>query len=167
MSNHVFFDQPRPPDKVSFISIIDLLVAPEVGTVSVVSLVGVLDLVDYSSSSDSDPSKDSLPPVPDLPLVSPSGSSSHDNLTPSSETPRRSEAFRRCRPYRKRCRSPTASVPSPTHYSRSIAPTPADHLPPCKRFKDSNSPEDSEEEQVEVDTTDAEAVADVGISVNV
>nr|GEZ07838.1 reverse transcriptase domain-containing protein [Tanacetum cinerariifolium] len=151
----LFGREQKPPDKVSFISIIDPLVAPEVRTVLVVSLVGVLDLVDYSSSSDSDPSKDSLPPVPDLPLVSPSGSSSHDNLTPSSE------------PSRKRCRSPTASVPSPTYYSRLIAPTPADLLPPCKRFKDSYSPEDSEEEQMEVDTADVEAVADVGISVNV
>nr|GEW11995.1 putative reverse transcriptase domain-containing protein [Tanacetum cinerariifolium] len=56
------------------IVIVDPLVAPKVGTVSVVSLAGVLNLVDYSSSSDSDPSKDSLPPVLDLPLVSPSGS---------------------------------------------------------------------------------------------
>ncbi|GJW72378.1 hypothetical protein Tco_0129295 [Tanacetum coccineum] len=67
-------------------------------------------------------------------------------------------------PSRKRCRSPTASVPSPTHDSRSIAPTPADLLPPRKRFRDSYSPEDSGEEHMEVDTADAEAVADVGIS---
>ncbi|GJY26252.1 putative reverse transcriptase domain-containing protein [Tanacetum coccineum] len=60
--------------------------------------------------------------------------------------------------------SPTASVPSPTHVSRSIAPTPADLLPPRKRFRDSYSPEDSGEEHMEVDTADAEAVADVGIS---
>ncbi|GKE74321.1 hypothetical protein Tco_1536362, partial [Tanacetum coccineum] len=60
----------------------DPIVAPEEGTVSVVSPTGVLDLVDYSSSFDSDPSEDSLPPVPDLPLVSPSGSSSHDTLAP-------------------------------------------------------------------------------------
>ncbi|GKB89119.1 hypothetical protein Tco_0961391, partial [Tanacetum coccineum] len=65
---------------------------------------------------------------------------------------------------RKRCRSPTASVPSPTHVLRLIAPTPADLLPPHKRFKDSYSPEDSGEEHMEVDTADAEAVADVGIS---
>ncbi|GJW16714.1 hypothetical protein Tco_0024150 [Tanacetum coccineum] len=32
----------------------------------------------------------------------------------------------------KRCRPPTASVPSSTHVSRSIAPTPADLLPPRK-----------------------------------
>nr|GEV69988.1 hypothetical protein [Tanacetum cinerariifolium] len=235
---------------------VDPLVAPEVGTVLVVTLARVLDLVDYSSSSDSDPSEDSLPPVPDLPLVSPSGSSSHDTLVPSSEfslapivappgirrrpstliqpgeaipfgrlyrtysngphttdvdlftpqkfvhrslarTPQRSEVFRRwrsaplstpyppttsesslgssfersldssslfSRPSRKRCRSPTALVPSPTHDSRSIAPTPANHLPPRKRFRDSYSPEDRREEQMKVDTTDAEAVVDVGIS---
>ncbi|GKA13366.1 hypothetical protein Tco_0693012, partial [Tanacetum coccineum] len=64
---------------------------------------------------------------------------------------------------RKRCRSPTTSVPSPTHVSRSIAPTPADLLPPHKRFRDSYSPEDSGDEHMEVDTVDAEAVADVGI----
>nr|GEV97380.1 reverse transcriptase domain-containing protein [Tanacetum cinerariifolium] len=131
---------------------VDPLVAPKVGTISVVLLVGVLDLVDYSSSFDSDPSKDSLPLVPDLPLVLPSGSSSHDNLAPSSK------------PSRKRYRSLTASVLSPTYDLRSIAPTPADLLPPRKRFRDSYSPEDSGEEQIEVDTADAEAVAYVGIS---
>ncbi|GKC16787.1 hypothetical protein Tco_1013569, partial [Tanacetum coccineum] len=68
------------------------------------------------------------------------------------------------RPSRKRCRSPTTSVPLPTHVSRSIALTPADILPPRKRFRDSYSPEDSREEHIEVDTADAEAVADVGIS---
>ncbi|GJX38353.1 retrovirus-related pol polyprotein from transposon TNT 1-94 [Tanacetum coccineum] len=64
-------------------------------------------------------------------------------------------------PSRKRCRSPTALVPSPTHDSRSIAPTPADLLPPRKRFRDSYSSEDSGEEHMEVDTADAEADADV------
>nr|GEU96669.1 reverse transcriptase domain-containing protein [Tanacetum cinerariifolium] len=131
---------------------VDPLVAPEMGTVSVVLLVGVLDLVDYSSSFDSDPSKDSLPPVPDLPLVLPSGSSSHDTLAPSSK------------PSRKRYRSLTALVLSSTHDSRSIAPILADLLPPRKRFRDSYSLEDSREEQIEVDTADAEAVVDVGIS---
>ncbi|GKC58318.1 hypothetical protein Tco_1085916, partial [Tanacetum coccineum] len=56
--------------------------------------------------------------------------------------------------------TPQRFVPSPTHDSRSIAPTPADLLPPRKRFRDSYSPEDSGEEHIEVDTTDA----DVGIS---
>ncbi|GJX42015.1 hypothetical protein Tco_0257005 [Tanacetum coccineum] len=44
------------------------------------------------------------------------------------------------------------------------APTSADLLPPRKRFKDSYSPEDSEEEHMDVDTADAEAVVDIGIS---
>ncbi|GJZ03203.1 hypothetical protein Tco_0521164, partial [Tanacetum coccineum] len=68
------------------------------------------------------------------------------------------------RPSHKRCRSPTASVPSPTHVSRSIIPTLVDLLPPRKRFRDSYSPEDSGEEHIEVDTAVAEVVADVGIS---
>ncbi|GKD16114.1 hypothetical protein Tco_1205272 [Tanacetum coccineum] len=67
-------------------------------------------------------------------------------------------------PSRKRCRSPTASVPLHTHVLRLIAPTPADLLPPRKRFRDSYSPEDYGDEHMEVDTTDAEAIADVGIS---
>ncbi|GKD95895.1 hypothetical protein Tco_1379792, partial [Tanacetum coccineum] len=75
-----------------------------------------------------------------------------DSSTPSS------------RPSRKRFRSPTTSVPSPTHVSRTIAPTPADLLPPRKRVKDSYSSEDSREEHMEVDTVNAEAVADIGIS---
>ncbi|GJU32097.1 hypothetical protein Tco_1175686 [Tanacetum coccineum] len=53
------------------IALVDLLVAPEVGAVSVISHTRVLDLVDYSSSFDSDPSEDSLPVAPELPLVSP------------------------------------------------------------------------------------------------
>ncbi|GJX24726.1 hypothetical protein Tco_0231022, partial [Tanacetum coccineum] len=87
-------------------------------------------------------------------------------------TPRHSSSSKRSldssspssRPSRKRCRSPTASVPSPTHLSRSITPTPVDLLPPRKRFRDSYSLEDSGEEHIEVDTADAEAIADVGIS---
>ncbi|GJU77680.1 hypothetical protein Tco_1274750 [Tanacetum coccineum] len=67
-------------------------------------------------------------------------------------------------PSRKRCRSPTASVPSPTHVSSRYASTLLSLLPPRKRFIDSYSPEDSGEEHTEVDTADAEAVADVGIS---
>ncbi|GJX65215.1 hypothetical protein Tco_0299558 [Tanacetum coccineum] len=59
------------------------------------------------------------------------------------------------RPSRKRCRSPTVLVPSST---------PADLLPPRKRFRDSYSPEDSGEEHIDIETADAEAVADVGIS---
>nr|GEW76827.1 reverse transcriptase domain-containing protein [Tanacetum cinerariifolium] len=43
------------------------------------------------------------------------------------------------------------------------APTHADLLPPCKRFRDSYSPKDSREEHMKICTTDAEAVADLGI----
>ncbi|GJR62479.1 hypothetical protein Tco_1504641 [Tanacetum coccineum] len=68
------------------------------------------------------------------------------------------------RPSRKRCRSPTASVPSPTHVSRLIAPTSANLIPPRKRFRDSYSLDDSGEEHIEVDTADVKAIADVGIS---
>ncbi|GJV29813.1 hypothetical protein Tco_1386261 [Tanacetum coccineum] len=64
---------------------------------------------------------------------------------------------------RKRCRSPTTSVPSSTPVSRLIAPTHDDLLPPRKRFKDSYSPKDSREEHMEIGTTDAEVVADLSI----
>ncbi|GKA86897.1 hypothetical protein Tco_0808608 [Tanacetum coccineum] len=94
-------------------------------------------------------------PYPPTTSESSLGSSSERSLDSSSPS---------SRPSRKRCRSPTASVPSSTHVSRSIAPTPADLLPPRKRFRDSYSPEDSGEEHMEVDTADAEAVADIGIS---
>ncbi|GKG53184.1 hypothetical protein Tco_0552452, partial [Tanacetum coccineum] len=72
-----------------------------------------------------------------------------DSSTPSSLLP--------C----KRCRSPIALVPSPTHVLRSITPTPVGLLPPRKRFRDSYSPEDSGDEHMEVDTADAKAVTDV------
>ncbi|GJU69601.1 hypothetical protein Tco_1255860 [Tanacetum coccineum] len=94
-------------------------------------------------------------PYPPTTSESSLGSSSERSLDSSSPSSRLS---------RKRCRSSTASVQSPTHVSRSIALTPADLLPPRKRFRDSYSPEDSGEEHMEVDTVDAEAVADVGIS---
>ncbi|GJX26827.1 hypothetical protein Tco_0233123 [Tanacetum coccineum] len=67
------------------------------------------------------------------------GSSSKRSLDSSSHS---------SRPSHKRCRFPTASVPSPTLVSRSIAPTLADLLPPRRRFRDSYSPEDSGEEHM-------------------
>ncbi|GJZ29052.1 hypothetical protein Tco_0573699, partial [Tanacetum coccineum] len=67
-------------------------------------------------------------------------------------------------PSRKRCRSLTTLVPSSTLVLRSIAPTPADLLPPHKRFRDSHSPEDSREEHIEIGIADAETIADLGIS---
>nr|GEU94317.1 DNA helicase [Tanacetum cinerariifolium] len=44
------------------------------------------------------------------------------------------------------------------------APTLVDLLPPCKRFRYSYSLKDSKEEHMEIDTADAEAVVDLGIS---
>ncbi|GKA33030.1 putative reverse transcriptase domain-containing protein [Tanacetum coccineum] len=66
-------------------------------------------------------------------------------------------------PSRKRCRSPTTFVPLSTLVSRLIAPTLVDLLPPCKRFRDSYSLEDSREEHMEIGTADVEAVANLGI----
>ncbi|GKE56122.1 hypothetical protein Tco_1495307 [Tanacetum coccineum] len=66
-------------------------------------------------------------------------------------------------PSRKRCRSPTTLVPSPTPVSRSIASALA-NLPPRKRFRDSYSSEASGEEHMEIGTADAEIVVDLGIS---
>ncbi|GJQ95756.1 putative reverse transcriptase domain-containing protein [Tanacetum coccineum] len=96
------------------------------------------------------PLSTSYPPTTSESSLGSSSERSLDSSSPSSG------------PSRKRCRSPTTSVPSPTYVSRSIAPTPADLLPPRKRFRDSYSLEDSGEEHMEVDTADAEAVADVG-----
>ncbi|GJS43793.1 putative reverse transcriptase domain-containing protein [Tanacetum coccineum] len=94
-------------------------------------------------------------PYPPTTSESSLGSSSERSLDSSSLS---------YRPSHKRCRSPTALVPSPTHVSRSIAPTPTVLLPPHKRFRDSYSSDDSGEEHMEVDTADAKAVVDVGIS---
>ncbi|GKE20297.1 hypothetical protein Tco_1431809 [Tanacetum coccineum] len=160
----------------------DPIVTPEVGAVLVVSPVRVLDLVDYSPYSDSDSSEDYLPPAPDLPLVLPflcSGdsetdgesepaeqrpvSSSHGTLAPLSEFPlapgsSSERLLDSSSPSpglsRKRCRSPTAAVPSSTHVSRSIAPTPVDLLPPRQRFRYSYSPEDSGKEHMEIAASD-------------
>ncbi|GKC31811.1 hypothetical protein Tco_1039105 [Tanacetum coccineum] len=65
------------------------------------------------------------PPTTSKPSLDSSSERSLDSSSPSSK------------PSRKRCRSPTALVPSSTHVLRLIAPTPADLLPPCKRFRDS------------------------------
>ncbi|GKD66219.1 hypothetical protein Tco_1308327 [Tanacetum coccineum] len=111
---------------------------------------------DYSLSGHTPPMSAPLStPYPPTTSESSLGSSSKRSLDSSSHS---------FRPSRKRCRSPTASVPSPTYVSRSIAPTSTDLLPPRKRFRDSYSPEDSGEEHMEVDTADAKAVVDIGIS---
>nr|GEX45872.1 reverse transcriptase domain-containing protein [Tanacetum cinerariifolium] len=65
-------------------------------------------------------------------------------------------------PSHKRCRSPTALVPSSTYVLRSIAPALADLLP-HKRFRYSYSSEASKEKHMEIGTADAEIVVDFGI----
>ncbi|GKE14431.1 putative reverse transcriptase domain-containing protein, partial [Tanacetum coccineum] len=94
-------------------------------------------------------------PYPPTTSESSLGSSSDRSLDSSSSS---------SGPSRKRCRSSTASVPSSTHVSRLIAPTPADLLPPYKRFKDSYSLEDNGEEHMEVGTANAETIVDLDIS---
>ncbi|GJV78139.1 putative reverse transcriptase domain-containing protein, partial [Tanacetum coccineum] len=54
-------------------------------------------------------------------------------------------------PSRKRCRSPAATVTSPIHATRALVPSHADFLPPRKRFRDSISPKDSVEEDIDTD----------------
>ncbi|GJW45338.1 hypothetical protein Tco_0074137 [Tanacetum coccineum] len=79
------------------------------------------------------------------------------------------------RPYRKRCRSPAATVTSFIHATRALVPSRADLLPPHKRFKDSVSPEDSVEEDIdtdvledfEADTTADEVVVDRDVKAGV
>ncbi|GJR72928.1 putative reverse transcriptase domain-containing protein [Tanacetum coccineum] len=79
------------------------------------------------------------------------------------------------RPSRKRCRSPAASVTSSIHASRALVPSRADLLPPCKRFRDSISPEDSVEEvintdvlaDIEADATAVEVAVDMDVEAEV
>ncbi|GJU67063.1 putative reverse transcriptase domain-containing protein [Tanacetum coccineum] len=126
-------------------------------------------LSDRHSSPDS--SSSSAPSDHSLSRHTPPDTTDADSSTPQrfvhrslARTLRHSEALRHWRPSHKRYRFPTASVPSLTHVSSSIAPTLADLLPPRKRFRDSYSPEDSREEHMELDTNDAEAVADIAAS---
>nr|GFA21048.1 hypothetical protein [Tanacetum cinerariifolium] len=53
----------------------------------------------------------------------------------------------------KRCRSPDATVTSSIHALRALVPSHADPLPPCKRFRDSTSLEDSVEEDIDTDVS--------------
>ncbi|GKG26761.1 hypothetical protein Tco_0402464 [Tanacetum coccineum] len=55
------------------------------------------------------------------------------------------------RPSRKKCRPPAAIVTSSIHTTRALVPSRADLLPPRKRFRDSISPEDSIEEDINTD----------------
>ncbi|GKB26458.1 hypothetical protein Tco_0865859 [Tanacetum coccineum] len=57
----------------------------------------------------------------------------------------------RCSEAYLRWRSPAATVTSSIHATRALVPSHADLLPPCKRFRDSISPEDSVEEDINMD----------------
>nr|GEW84664.1 reverse transcriptase domain-containing protein [Tanacetum cinerariifolium] len=64
------------------------------------------------------------------------------------------------RPSRKRCRSPAATVTSSIHATRALVPSRADLLPHRKRFRDSISPEDNVEEDININVLeDIEAYA--------
>nr|GEY34863.1 hypothetical protein [Tanacetum cinerariifolium] len=54
-------------------------------------------------------------------------------------------------PSRKRCRSPATTVTSSIHSTRALVPSRVDLIPPRKRFKDSISPEDIVEEDIDTD----------------
>nr|GEX25366.1 hypothetical protein [Tanacetum cinerariifolium] len=65
-------------------------------------------------------------------------------------------------PSRKRCRSPAATVTSSIYSARALVPSRADLLPPRKRFRDSISPEDSVEEDIDtnvLEDIEADAIA--------
>ncbi|GKE49275.1 hypothetical protein Tco_1480533, partial [Tanacetum coccineum] len=81
-------------------------------------------------------------PYPSTTSESSLGSSSERSLDSSSPS---------SGPSRKRCRSPTATVTSSIHATRALVPSRAYLLPPCKRFRDSISPEDSVEEDIDTD----------------
>ncbi|GKB54775.1 hypothetical protein Tco_0905528, partial [Tanacetum coccineum] len=55
------------------------------------------------------------------------------------------------RPSRKRYRSPATTVTSSIHTTRALVPSCANLLPPHKRFRDSISPKDSVEEDIDTD----------------
>nr|GEU56235.1 copia protein [Tanacetum cinerariifolium] len=56
---------------------------------------------------------------------------------------------------RKRCRSPAATVTSSIHATGALVPSRTDLFPPLKRFRDSISPEDSVEEDIDTDVDSA------------
>ncbi|GKB26432.1 hypothetical protein Tco_0865833 [Tanacetum coccineum] len=83
--------------------------------------------------------------------------------TTSESSARDSSSESSAGPSRKRCRSPTATVTSPSNASRALVPSCVDLLPSRKRFRDSISPKDSVEEDINTDVlayieTDATAV---------
>ncbi|GJX62047.1 hypothetical protein Tco_0294947 [Tanacetum coccineum] len=72
-------------------------------------------------------------------------------LTTSESSAEDSSSESSAGPSRKRCRSPSATVTSSIHATRSLVPSRADLLPLRKRFRDSILPEDSVEEDIDTD----------------
>ncbi|GJV43251.1 hypothetical protein Tco_1427787 [Tanacetum coccineum] len=74
-------------------------------------------------------------------------------------------------PSRKRCRSPSNTVPSSNPASRALVHIRVDLLPPLKKFRDSISPEDSIKEDIDADVLadiEADAAAiEVAAAINV
>nr|GEW75578.1 hypothetical protein [Tanacetum cinerariifolium] len=66
---------------------------------------------------------------------------------------------------RKRCRSPAATVISSIHATRALVTSHADLLPPRKRFRDSISPKDSVEEDIDTDMLEGIEADDTAVEV--
>ncbi|GJW91273.1 hypothetical protein Tco_0168826, partial [Tanacetum coccineum] len=115
---------------------------------------------DHHSSSSSS-SSDSLPCAAPLSTLYPS-TTSKSSSGDSSERPLHSSSPS-AGPSHKRCRSPVDSVPSSTPVMGSLAPTRAELLPPCKRFRDSYSSKAIIEEDTEIDPIETEVDMELGI----
>ncbi|GJV11748.1 hypothetical protein Tco_1353289 [Tanacetum coccineum] len=115
---------------------------------------------DHHSSSSSS-SSDSLPCAAPLSTLYPS-TTSESSSGDSSERLLHSSSPS-AGPSHKRCRSPVDSVPSSTPVMGSLAPTRAELLPPCKRFRDSYSSKASIEEDTEIDPIETEVDMELGI----
>ncbi|GKD13883.1 reverse transcriptase domain-containing protein, partial [Tanacetum coccineum] len=95
-----------------------------------------------------------------LPGHTPPDTTDADSSTPSrfvhpslTRTPRAGDSSSESSagPSHKRCRSPASIVTSSIHATRALVPSRADFLLPCKRFRDSISPEDIVEEDIDTD----------------
>nr|GFA26554.1 hypothetical protein [Tanacetum cinerariifolium] len=94
-------------------------------------------------------------PTDSLPVHSSSLDAPESSSGDSSERPLHSSSHS-VGPSHKRCRSLTGFVLSSALVMRSLALTRTDLLPPCKRFRDSYSPETSMKEDTEINTTETE-----------
>nr|GEW83329.1 hypothetical protein [Tanacetum cinerariifolium] len=96
-------------------------------------------------------------------------------LTTSESSAGNSFSESSARTSRKRCRSPDTTVTSSIHAPRALVPSRDDLLPPRERFKDSISPEDIVEEDIDInvladikaDATAVEVVVDRDVEVGV